>query len=256
MLHAVFLLLFMLFLAPLIGYIPLAALAAILLMVAWNMSEIDRFRSLMRSPPGDRVVLLVTFGLTVAFDLTVAIQAGVVIAAFVFMHRMSTVGGLERDLGLIEEDRDDVVVPPQEEPDQRDLVPPGVTAFRISGPLFFAVTDRLDNVLTRVAKKPRILILRMRLVPMVDASGASALESLFDRCQRLGIGVVLSGLQQQPARLLIAMGLNRHPAVRGEAPDFEAAIAVARRLLEPDPENPQPPAGTADHGDSDAPSGR
>ncbi|MCK9489093.1 MAG: sulfate permease [Xanthomonadales bacterium] len=253
MLHAVFLLLFMLFLAPLIGYIPLAALAAILLMVAWNMSEIDRFRSLMRSPLGDRVVLLVTFGLTVAFDLTVAIQAGVVIAAFVFMHRMSTVGGLERDLGLIEEDRDDVLVPPQEEPDQRDRVPPGVTAFRISGPLFFAVTDRLDTILTRVAKKPRILILRMRLVPMVDASGASALETLFDRCQRLGIGVVLSGLQPQPARLLLAMGLNRHPAVHGEAPDFEVAIQVARRLLQAQDEESAPapamPAATPDPAD-------
>ncbi|MBX3724926.1 MAG: STAS domain-containing protein [Xanthomonadales bacterium] len=232
MLHAGFLLLFMLVLAPLMAWVPLPALAAVLLVVAWNMSEIERFRHLMRAPVGDRVVLLVTFGLTVAFDLTVAIQVGVVLAAFQFMHRMGEVVALETDVELIDEDRDDLAGGAQpDQPDQRDLLPPGVAAFRISGPLFFAVANRLDTVLDQYPDRPALFILRLRLVPLIDASGAQALTDFLDRCRRIGIGVILSGLQAQPAGVLIAMGLNRHPALVGEAAGFPEAVALARSHL-------------------------
>lgn len=223
--HALFLLLFMLLLAPLMAWVPLAALAAVLLIVAWNMSEIERFRHLMRAPVGDRVVLLTTFLLTVVFDLTVAIQVGVVLAAFLFMHRMSEVVAIDRDVGLIDEDRDDLENGRQ--PDQRDLLPAGVAAFRISGPLFFAVANRLDQVLDQYPDSPRVFILRLRLVPMIDASGVQALADFLDRCRRYGIQVILSGLQAQPAKVLIAMGLNRHPALLGETIDFDHAVALA-----------------------------
>src|SRR3546814_3937165 len=96
MLHAGFLLAFMLVAAPLASYVPLASLAAVLVIVAWNMSEIDKFRHLLSAPPGDAVVLLVTFGLTVLVDLTVAIQVGVVLAAILFMHRMAQVVQVEQ----------------------------------------------------------------------------------------------------------------------------------------------------------------
>jgi SulP family sulfate permease len=237
MLHALFLLLFMLVAAPLIGYIPLAALAAILLVVAWNMSEIERFRSLMRSPPGDRVVLLLTFGLTVAFDLTVAIQAGVVLAAFLFMHRMSQLVAVEHDPGRplqAEPDDPDDAGESALAPDQRDLLPPGVAAFRIRGPLFFAVASRLDDALDQYRRAglpaPRVFIVRLALVPMIDASGAQALAGFFDRCRRHDIAVILSGLTPGPRAVLTAMALDRHPAIVGLAPDFAAAVAQAAAL--------------------------
>ena len=229
MLHALALLAFMLLLAPLMRYVPLAALAAVLLVVAWNMSEVERFRHLMHAPAGDRVVLLATFALTVAFDLTVAIQVGVVLAAFLFMHRMSEVVAVESDTGLLDEEVDDFSRAPRA-PDQRELLPEGVAAFRVSGPLFFAVANRLDTVLDQFPRAPRVFILRLRQVPLVDASGATALEAFLDRCARQGTRVVFSGTPEQPRSVLEAMGLDRHPAFAGFAPGFDAALALARTL--------------------------
>jgi SulP family sulfate permease len=224
-LHAGFLLAFMLLLAPLMRYVPFAALAAVLLVVAWNMSEIERFRHLMRAPWGDRAVLLLTFVLTVAFDLTIAIEVGVVLAAFLFMHRMSEVVAVENHVNLIEEDED--ALRGETIGDQRGRLPPGVEAFRISGPLFFAVANRLDRVLDQFPRGTRVFILRMSRVPLVDASGATALADLFDRCRRQHLGVILSGLQAQPREVLDAMHLLQHPAVIAEVPDFNAALARA-----------------------------
>lgn len=227
-LHAGFLLAFMLLLAPLMRYVPFAALAAVLLIVAWNMSEIERFRHLMRAPWGDRAVLLLTFVLTVAFDLTLAIQVGVVLAAFLFMHRMSEVVAVENHMALIEEDED---ARGETVGDQRGRLPAGVEAFRIAGPLFFAVADRLDRVLDQFLVKPRVFILRLRLVPMIDASGVTALQNLLDRCERGHIRVVFSGLQSQPRAVLEQMRLLQHPALLALAPDFDAALAEATRHM-------------------------
>src|SRR4029077_8543621 len=113
MLHALFLLLFMLALAPWLRYVPLASLAAVLVLVAWNMADLESFRHLLQGPLGDRAVLLLTFVLTVMFDLTVAIEVGLVLAAFLFMHRMSEVVAIGSNGALLEEDRDDFTeVPP------------------------------------------------------------------------------------------------------------------------------------------------
>src|SRR5690606_28835327 len=145
----------MLALAPLMAYVPLAVLAALLLVVAWNMAEIHRFRQLLRAPPGDRAGLLVTFVLTVAFDLTLAIEVGVVIAAFLFMHRMGE--SVSVRAGAAEAMQADG----EDEPDARDRLPPGVEMCRFRGPLFFAVADRLDRVLDPIREPPRVFILRM-----------------------------------------------------------------------------------------------
>jgi len=225
MLHAAFLLGFMLLLAPLMAYVPLPALASVLLVVAWNMSEVHRFRHLLRSPPGDAIVLLLTFGLTVVFDLTIAIEVGIVLAAFLFMHRMSAVVALESDVQLIDEDTDDLARPASG--DQQRRLPPGVAAFRISGPLFFAVANRLDDVLDQYPDAPRVFILRMRLVPLIDASAITALEQFLDRCGRRGSAVIMSGVQPQPLRIMRQMGLDRHPKLRGIAVDFDAALEMA-----------------------------
>lgn len=224
--HALFLLLFMLALAPLMGYVPLATLAAVLVVVAWNMAEIESFRHLMSGPVGDRVVLLLTFGLTVVFDLTVAIEVGIVLASFLFMHRMSEVVAMESNVSLIEEDRADADRPV--EPDQRAQLPPGVEVFQISGPLFFAVANRLDDVLDLLLpKSPRVFILRMRLVPLIDASGVTALKQMIERCRRRGTRVILSGLREQPRRILAQMGVFDDGEGLRFARDFNEAVRLA-----------------------------
>jgi sulfate permease, SulP family len=232
MLHALFLLGFMLLAAPLMRYVPFAALAAVLLIVAWNMSEIDRFRYLLRAPWGDRIVLLATFLLTVAFDLTVAIEVGVVLAAFLFMHRMSEVVAVESHVDPVDADEEGLA--PESDSDQRGRLPEGVEAFRISGPLFFAVANRLDRVLDQFLTPPRVFILRLGRVPLIDASGAHALHDLLDRCQRLRIAVIFSGLQPQPREILATMDLLEHPGLAGVAQDFNAALAQAGETMRKD----------------------
>ena len=223
--HALFLLLFMLVLAPLMAYVPLATLAALLVVVAWNMAEIESFRHLMTGPLGDRVVLLLTFVLTVVFDLTVAIEVGIVLASFLFMHRMSEVVALESNVSLIEEDRADTDHP--DEPDQRAQLPPGVEAFQISGPLFFAVANRLDDVLGLFPSPPRVFILRMRLVPLIDASGVTALKQMIERCRRNGTKVILSGLREQPRQILAQMDVADDSDGLRFARDFGEALKLA-----------------------------
>ncbi len=225
MVHAAFLLVFMLLLAPLMRYVPLPVLAAVLLVVAWNMAEIEHFKHLLRGPWGDRAVLLVTFVLTVVFDLTVAIEAGVVLAAFVFMQRMAAAVAVAPGGAIGEE----------EEGAQREPLPPGVEVFQINGPLFFAVSDRLDDVLDQYFQKPRVLILRLRLMPMIDASGAQALKQFLERAWRMNIRVVLSGLTAEPRAVLARMGVLAHPAIAADVSGFEAAVPRARELAEAPP---------------------
>lgn len=231
MLHAVCLLVFMLVLAPLIQYVPLATLAAILVMVAWNMAEIESFRHLMSGPIGDRAVLLLTFILTVVFDLTVAIEVGVVLAAFLFMHRMAGVVAMESHVPLIEEDRADVIHPSG--PDQRAQLPRGVEAFQISGPLFFAVASRLDDVLNQFFDPPRVFILRLGEVPLIDSSGVTALAQMLQRLRRTGTQVIFSGLREQPRAILSDMGIREDGVNLRFARNFAEAVHWASTAASP-----------------------
>ncbi|MCG6116998.1 MAG: SulP family inorganic anion transporter [Aquimonas sp.] len=225
--HSGFLLMFMLLLSPLMAYVPLPVLAALLLVVAWNMAEVHRFRQLLRAPAGDRVVLLVTFALTVAVDLTIAIEVGVVLAAFVFMHRMGESVRVQAPADEDEEDSDELHI--------RERLPEGVEMCRFRGPLFFAVADRLDRILDPIREPPRVFILRMRQVPLVDASGVTALEAFLDRCQKMGTAVILSGLEGQPREILRQMDFGRHPNLLGMASSFDEALAMAAAALRADP---------------------
>lgn len=232
MLHAILLLVFLLAAAPLVSYVPLASLAALLTVVAYNMSEHERFRYLLSAPRGDGLVLLVTFGLTVFTTLTLAIEVGVVLAALVFMDRMARVVEIGSGTRVLNEDADDLAADPDRE--QRLRLPPGVEAFQISGPLFFGVASRLDDVLDQFAKAPQVFILRTRLVPMMDASGVHALQGLADRCARRGIHLILSGLQAQPRKVLDGMKFRPVPGRLSFADDFSGALALAR-ALKPEP---------------------
>jgi SulP family sulfate permease len=224
-LHAVFLLGFMLLLAPLMSYVPLAALAAVLVVVAWNMAELESFKHLLQGPIGDRIVLLLTFALTVAFDLTIAIEVGLVLAAFLFMHRMSEVVAVQSNVSLVDEDADDFA--PSGELSQRAQLPPDVEVFQISGPLFFAVANRLDDVLNQFSHAPRAFILRLRLVPLIDTSGVTALRQLLERCKRQGTRVILSGLREQPRTILEQMRLRPDGHHLQFAENFAEAVKLA-----------------------------
>ncbi|HEY0662462.1 MAG TPA: SulP family inorganic anion transporter, partial [Lysobacter sp.] len=229
MLHAAFLLLFMLVMAPLMRYVPLAALAAVLLVVAWNMSEYEHFRHTLSAPKGDRLVLLLTFGLTVFFDLTVAIEAGLVVAAFVFMFRMADAFEVSSGVKLVEENGDDLAA--GADPNQRARLPTGVEAFQISGPLFFGAANRLDDLLDQFFEPPRVFILRMRLVPIIDASGVHALRTLVERCHRRGIVLIVSGLQPQPSHVIEKMQLNPRDGELYFVSDFDGALRLAKSLI-------------------------
>jgi len=229
MIHAAFLLLFMLVLAPLMKFVPLAALSAVLLVVAWNMSEIEHFRHTLSAPKGDGLVLLLTFGLTVFFDLTVAIEVGLVVSAFVFMFRMADAVEVNTGIKLLDENGDDPASVGDRS--QRTHLPPGVEVFQISGPLFFGAANRLDDLLDQFRQLPRVFILRMRLVPVIDASGVHALKALRERCRRRGIVLVVSGLQAQPRRVIQQMDLHPQEGELYFVDHFDAALVLAGDLV-------------------------
>ncbi|MEZ2416389.1 SulP family inorganic anion transporter [Luteibacter sp. RCC_6_2] len=226
--HAALLLVFMLVLAPLMKFVPLAALAAVLLVVAWNMSEIEHFRHTLSAPKGDGLVLLLTFGLTVFFDLTIAIEVGLVVSAFVFMFRMAEAVEVNTGIKLLDENGDERAM--ADDASQRARLPPGVEVFQISGPLFFGAANRLDDLLDQFQKPPSVFILRMRLVPIIDASGVHALKTLLERCRRRGIVLVVSGLQPQPRRVIRAMALHPREGELYFVDHYEAALALSREL--------------------------
>ncbi|MEO6263488.1 MAG: SulP family inorganic anion transporter, partial [Luteimonas sp.] len=233
MMHAGFLLLFMLLLAPLMRYVPMAALAAVLLVVAWNMSEYQNFRHTLSAPRGDRLVLLLTFFLTVFIDLTVAIEVGLVVAAFVFMFRMADVVEVSSGMKLLDSENGES----DYDLAQRARLPKDVEVFQISGQLFFGAASRLDNVLDQFRQAPRVFILSMRLVPIIDASGVHALRTLLQRCRQRGIVLVMSGLQAQPLRVVQQMHLQPRDGELHFVADFDAALQLARTLVGEDARN-------------------
>jgi SulP family sulfate permease len=189
MFHSLFLLVFILAAGRWLSLVPMTALAAVLLMVAWGMSEYDRFVALVRTDAGERGVLLLTFLLTVFVDLTVAIGVGVTLAALLFMMRMSETAGL-------------VAVETDEEPELRKQLPEGVEVLRFSGPLFFGIASEMLEALRRAGQRPRAIILRMEDVPYIDATGANALATFTRQAKHSGTEVWLVGLKQQPREFL------------------------------------------------------
>ncbi|MGH6945702.1 MAG: SulP family inorganic anion transporter [Kiloniellales bacterium] len=223
--HALFLLAFLLLFAPLAVYAPLPALASVLLIVAWNMSELQRFRHLLKAPPGDRVVLLLTFALTVLVDLTLAIQVGIVLAALIFMRRMAEVTEIEAHHALFEPE----VTGGTTRLLTRDDIPAGVEVFQINGPFFFGVATRLQHILEQVRTPPEVFILRMRRVPLVDATGARSLADFIDKCRRRGTEVILTAVNRQPREVLDRLGFEESGGHL--VPDLEAGLALARDLI-------------------------
>ena len=205
MMHAVVVLLVLVFLGKWARYIPLATLAAVLTVVSYHMSEWRAFAHLFKTPKSDVAVLLTTFLLTVVIDLTVAVQVGVVLAAFLFIKRMAdatNVGAITQDLGDVPDgtmigDADGVA---------RRRIPEGVEVYEINGPVFVGAADKIKDVLHFVTKKPRVFVLRMRNVPVIDASGIRVLDDLFRSFSHQGIRFVIAGIQAQPREVLQRAG--------------------------------------------------
>lgn len=209
MLHAVFVLLAMLLLAPLASYLALPCLAAVLLHVSWRLldvSEVSHF--LARAPMDDRLILLSTLLLTIFVDLNVAIAVGVVLGAIMFMHRMAETLAIRVDDGAaLPSDLDDVLSPKSVALTME--LPPGVRVFQLRGPLFFGAATHISDALRELDVWPRVIVLRMREVPLVDATALSALETLMSDCTKNDCRLIISGLQQRPRQAMHRMNLLR-----------------------------------------------
>jgi len=199
--HAVTLLAVLVFAGEWAAEVPLAALAAILVMVAFHMSEWRSFAGLLRAPRSDVAVLLITFVLTVFVDLTVAVQVGVVVASLLFIRRMSEVTNIE---AMTEEDPNEIT---QVRKRRRMLgnreIPAGVEIYEVNGPFFFGAADKLKDVMREISKPPKVLILRMRNVPAIDATGIHALEQMAKKCRAQGTRMILSEVRTQPLRAIV-----------------------------------------------------
>ena len=195
--HAVTLLAITLFFGGLAAHIPFAALGAILVIVAYHMSEWRSFRALLRAPRSDVLVLLTTFGLTVLVDLTVAIQVGMVLAAFLFMRRMAEVTNVQSVTRELAEPSDDPYLTDTDAVARRE-VPPRVEVYEINGPFFFGAAEMFRERVSVLRGRPEVLIIRMRNVPAIDATGLHALAELVRRSRRNGVRVMLSDVHAQP----------------------------------------------------------
>lgn len=229
MFHAAFLLLFMLFAMDIIAYVPMAALAAILFIVAWGMSEIGHFIHIFRLSTSERSVMVLTFLLTVLVDLTVAIGVGVTLAFLLFIrHMMQSVEIRVEDrnkLNLFENHY-------EEEETQRTHLPEGVEVFRVTGPVFFGIANDLVDMLKFMGQMPKVLILRLRMVPYLDATGVTAIHNLIMQCQAKGTTVILSGIQKQPAKILHKERIEDGKDGVVFAPDYPASLKIAERIVE------------------------
>lgn len=227
MVHAVVLLLVLVVLMPYAGWIPMPAIAAILFVVAYNMCQWRPFVRLVKTAPkSDIAVLIITFVLTVVFDLVVAIEIGMLLACLLFMKRMSDETGV-RNWSRAEEISDEVKAAEKE---RLRKIPLSVSVCEITGPLFFGAADQVG--LISVTDKTKCLVLRMRGVPALDATAMNSLTSLYDKCRRKGITLVLSHVNDQPMRVMKKAGFDKLIGKDNFCPNIDAAILRAEQIAE------------------------
>ncbi len=221
MVHAVVLLLVLVVLMPFASLIPMPTIAAILFVVAYNMSEWREFTSIIkRAPKSDALVLIVTFVLTVAFDLVVAIIVGIILATVMFMKRMSDVtdayGWKEIDEST---DIDNISL---------KVIPEGTMVYEITGPIFFGASTKIADVIKRANKN--VIVLRMRSVPAIDATGIHSIEQLIKVCRKKGSTLVLSHVNEQPMEALKKSGLLNEIGEENICEHIDAALERASQL--------------------------
>jgi SulP family sulfate permease len=228
MFHSVFLLLFVLLAAPLASFVPLAALAGVLAVVAWNMAEKHAFAALLRGSRGDAVVLLATFGLTIFRGLAEAIVVGFALGSALFIHRMSRATAIATHTALVEDDAADAPPEAREVYDETMSSNPNVVIYRISGAFFFGAAATIGSVLDRIAPTHRALIIDLAAVPLVDSTAANTLAALARKAARQRVQVVLTATTSAIRAELAVHGVAP-PLVRFES-SIEAALTM-RGLL-------------------------
>jgi sulfate permease, SulP family len=234
MVHAVTLLIIIMAAAPLAKFIPLATLSAVLVNVALNMGEWHNFSRLPKWPRSDAVVFLTAFALTVMVDLTVAVEIGMVLAAVLFIKRVSET----TQITAVDETT-------ETEGSQHSLIgreiPKGVMVYRIFGSFFFGAADKLESALKRLKEEPDVLILRMRKVLAMDATGLNALEDLYERLHRRGKHLILSGPHTQPLFMMGKADFLDRLGKENVCANIELALARSREILGLPPVEPSDP---------------
>ncbi|MBN8832600.1 MAG: SulP family inorganic anion transporter [Sphingomonadales bacterium] len=230
MLHAVFLLAFMLIAAPLASYIPLAALAGVLATVAWNMAEREQVVTLVRASRADALVLLVTFGLVIFRDLSLGILVGFSLGALIFLQRMAQSVEVETGVPLVESDRADGDRPGEAYDGSRGG-DPDIALCRISGAFFFGAASAVSAMLDRLDENPRAYVINMADVPMLDSTGAATMEAFARKATQRGADIYIAGARAEVRRALLNHGL-RPPHVHYRA-NMREAIGAAREGREP-----------------------
>jgi SulP family sulfate permease len=208
----------------------MASLAAMLLVVAWNMGEFKHVARVLRiAPRGDVAVLAICFGLTVLFDMVVAVSVGVVLAALLFMERMADSSTSD----LISEGH----------PDFEKHLPRNIVIYEVAGPLFFGAAQKAMSTLRTLRKNVKIVLLDLRAVPVIDATGLVSLESAIERLREAGIVVILGGIQRQPRQVLERAGWTGDARL-AVCDSYEAAVDMARQKLD-EAEGAPPSVGAA-----------
>ncbi|MEJ0095458.1 MAG: SulP family inorganic anion transporter [Methylocella sp.] len=244
MLHSAFLLLFMLVAAPLARYIPLAALAGVLAVVAWNMAEKHEFTTLFRASVGDAVVLLATFLLVVFRDLTEGILIGFAIGALLFLHRMARAVEIEGAQPLFEEDMADAIGDGRKPYDAALATDPDIVVYRISGAFFFGAAASVEAALDSIGEHPKAYVIDFSAVPMIDSTAAATIGGFARRARRHGSAIYLAGARPAIRRVLMTHGL-RPPLVRFKNKLADALTAARRGGVEDQDSEPAPVVGAA-----------
>jgi SulP family sulfate permease len=227
--HSITLLAITLFVGRWVALIPMATIAGILVVVAWHMSEVHTFRATLRAPRSDVAVLIVTFALTVFVDLTVALGVGMVLASFLFMRKMAEVTEVRAVTDAFRDDYDDEAA--AEGSAVRSTVPDGVEIYEIDGPFFFGAAETFKQTITALERPPQVLVLRMRKVGLLDATGLALLRELARKRGSGGFALLLSEVQSQPLKALTDAGLLDAIGAGNCTPDIESALERANALI-------------------------
>jgi len=225
--HAAVLLLILLFLGGLTKHIPMACLAGVLVIVAYNMSEWRTFKALMKNPKSDVAVLLATFSLTVIFDLTIAIEIGLLLAVVLFLRRISetsTVSLFKNDVAESDYIEGSIEA-------EMLHVPDGVEVYEIEGPFFFGVANKFEETMKQIGDKPKVRIIRMRKVPFIDSTGSHNLENLIRMSSKDKTQILLSGVNENVRSVLIKVGIEELLGAENICSNINEALARANQLV-------------------------
>jgi SulP family sulfate permease len=226
--HAIVLLLIMLLFAPVAKLIPLSCLAGILVVVAWHMGEWHHFMSLLKSNRMDVIVLLTTFFLTVFFDLIIAIEVGMILSSFIFMKRMSESTSIQNAMSYFKtEEENGERLFEEEIPD----IPKGVLIYEINGPLFFGASQKFQEVIKDLKQEPEILILRVRHVPFIDATGINRLKEIYKNLQSIGTTIIISGANDEIKREFLKMNVYKDLGKNNICDNIDQALKKAKAII-------------------------